>query len=50
MKGEDMRQLDLKNPGDGCNSVPVNAVTCGIIDVARRLPEEIKAAHVNRPS
>ena len=50
MKGEDMRQLSLKDPVACYGSVPVNAVTCGIIDVARRLPEKIKAAHVNRPS
>jgi len=50
MKGEDMRRLHLKTPVAGCGSVPVVAVTCDMIDVARRLPEEIKTAHENRPS
>jgi hypothetical protein len=38
MKGEDMRQLSLKDSVTGCGSVPVVAVTYGIIDIARRLP------------
>ena len=50
MKGEDVRRLNLKDPVIGCGLVPDLAVTCGIIDVARRLPEENKTAHENRHS
>jgi len=37
MKGKDMRRLSLKGTASGCGSVPVIAVTCGMIDVARRI-------------
>ena len=33
MKGEDMRQLSLKDPVTCCGSVPVSAVTCDMVDL-----------------
>jgi hypothetical protein len=50
MKGGDMRRLSLKSSDAGCGSVPVIAVTCDMIDIARRLLEKNMTAHENRPS
>jgi hypothetical protein len=50
MKGENVRRLNLKGSGAGCDSVPEISVTGDMVDVARRLPEINKTAHENRHS